>query len=108
MPAQPIAIDLFAGCGGLSLGLRKAGFDVCVAVEINPTAATTYRANHPRVVLLENDICDVSPESLLSHCNRDVALVAGCAPCQGFCSLTSKNRQEDPRNQLVLEMIRLI
>ncbi len=106
--ARPIAIDLFAGCGGLSLGLTQAGFDVLAAIEIEPTAATTYRRNHPATILLEQDIRTVSASELLAHCPGDLALLAGCAPCQGFCSLTSKNRREDPRNELVLQMARLI
>src|SRR5580658_429444 len=74
MTSKPIAIDVFAGCGGLSLGLRRAGFDVQVAVEIDSTAATTYRANHPKVTLLESDICDVSADALLSNCSGKVDL----------------------------------
>jgi len=104
----PVAIDLFAGCGGLSLGLQQAGFNVRAAVEIDATAAVTYRRNHPRTVLFDKSICDVSAEDLLAQCPGEVALLAGCAPCQGFCSLTAKNKREDPRNALVLQMARLI
>lgn len=103
-----VAIDLFSGCGGLSLGLQRAGFDIQIAVEKDSASAATFRANHPHTLLIEADICDVTPAQLRSKGGSQIGLLAGCAPCQGFCSLTSKHRKEDPRNRLVLEMARLI
>src|SRR5262245_3221516 len=103
LPNRPemslVAIDLFAGCGGLSLGLAKAGFDVRAAVEIDAAAAKSYRKNHPQTRLIERDICKVSVSELKELCGREsIALLAGCAPCQGFCSLTAKNKRRDARN----------
>lgn len=106
---RPVAIDLFAGCGGLSSGLRTAGFDVRVAVEIDKTAAATYKKNHPKTELIESNIQKVTAPEILEYCDKKpVTLLAGCAPCQGFCSLTAKNERRDPRNQLLLDMTRLI
>lgn len=99
------AIDVFAGCGGLSLGLSRAGFVIKAAVEKDPVAAETYRANHRRTKVLVKDVREVAPEELFRD---ELDLVAGCAPCQGFCSLTSKYAREDERNGLLLEMSRLI
>jgi DNA (cytosine-5)-methyltransferase 1 len=103
------AIDVFAGCGGLSLGLKRAGFDIRAAVEIDDIARDTYAANLPGVQLF-NDALNVTADELMSACdNKEIALLAGCAPCQGFCSLTAKNKTYgDPRNALVLRMAELV
>lgn len=102
------AVDLFAGSGGLSLGLARAGFRVRVAVEIDGDSVRTYRANHRGTRVIEKDIRKITGGQILKRARaKNVDLLAGCAPCQGFCSLTRKNRRRDPRNDLLLEMGRL-
>ena len=103
------AIDVFAGAGGLTVGLKRAGFGVVAAVELELHAYATYKANHPEVRCLKQDIATVSGSSLLELAGTEhIDLLAGCPPCQGFTSLTSKYKEkEDPRNSLVLEMARL-
>src|SRR5438270_13907426 len=110
----PTAIDLFAGAGGLTLGLRWARFRVLGAVEIDPLAAETYRANFPTVSLWEMDIRRLSVARVLRELNLargQLDLLAGCPPCQGFSTLRSLNGHQtvdDQRNDLVLEFERFI
>jgi len=108
------AIDLFSGCGGLTLGLKRAGFQVISAVELDGGAVETYRRNHPDVNLKHSDIRLVSPTKLRRELGVAVGrldLLAGCPPCQGFSTLRTLNgakRNRDRRNQLIDEMLRFV
>lgn len=103
------AVDLFAGGGGLTVGLKQAGFTVVAAVENDPHACATYTANHPEVKLFRTDIRDVSQRRWrwVAADAGGIDLLAGCPPCQGFTSLTSKYRRDDSRNELVQEIARV-
>jgi DNA (cytosine-5)-methyltransferase 1 len=104
-----VAVDLFAGGGGLTVGLKRAGFRVAAAVEIDPRAYSTYTANHPEVTAFKQDIRTVLGSSISGLSNAGgLHLISGCPPCQGFTSLTSKYRRDDPRNALISEMGRLV
>lgn len=95
-------IDLFAGCGGMTIGFVEEGFDPILAVEWDRFAAATYAANFGEDHVRAGDIADVP--------NRDIPradLVIGGPPCQGFSNLGLK-RLDDPRNQLWREYMRFI
>ena len=97
--------ELFAGCGGLSQGLTRAGFDIRWANEIDPYAAKTFKAMHQNTKLFTEDA------NLLLQRLRDkdkdlpkpgeVELVTGGPPCQGFSGFNRHRRADDPRNSLV-------
>lgn len=108
-------VDLFAGCGGLSLGLEHAGFETVFFNEIVPNYASTYIANRELSEgnyyvgdindLIEN-INDHS--SVLLNPERPVSLVSGGPPCQGFSMANRQRIIDDPRNQLYKAFLRFL
>lgn len=105
------AIDLFAGCGGLSEGLRHAAFHVIHAVEILETARSTYKLNHSSTTV-DTDIRMVNADDILhKHAllPGELDLLAACPPCQGFSAIRTKNQKaaDDERNDLIFEVSRL-
>lgn len=108
-------VDLFAGCGGLSLGLEHAGFETVFFNEIVPNYATTYIANRELSEknyyvgdinkLIEN-VSDYS--SVLLNSDSPVSLVSGGPPCQGFSIANRQRIIDDPRNQLYKAFLRFL
>lgn len=96
------AIDLFAGGGGLTVGLKQAGFRVVFTVEREEHAAATYKVNYPDVCLLRRDAAEVSGADLGERIN----LLVDCPPCQGFTKL-NRRLGDDPRNELIFQMFRM-
>src|SRR5882672_2256754 len=84
--ACPTFIDLFSGCGGFSLGLKRAGFKCLAAIDFDDSAVKTYKTNFPHVRnVLKKDLRRYQPEKLgdlLGH--RRVDVIVGGPPCQGF------------------------
>ena len=108
------AVDLFSGCGGLSLGLKEAGFAVAAAVEVDRKAQETYRLNNANVRLYAQDIRELDPAEVLKAVGLkpgELDLLAGCPPCQGFSRLRTKNKRtsvRDDRNNLIADFLRFI
>lgn len=108
--ARPIAVDLFAGAGGLSLGFQQAGFDVRAAVEYDPIHSAVHEFNFPDCAAICRNVADIDGHYIRSHSSigkSDIEAVIGGAPCQGF-SLIGYRALDDPRNQLVSHYVRLV
>lgn len=114
-------VDLFAGCGGLSLGLEQAGFEPLLFSELNMDAAATYTINRPNLNIpnyadvnsLNDDEIKQLKEKWKSLGIYDVDLVCGGPPCQGYSGIGhrrsfSLNKEEIPSNHLFKEMVRII
>lgn len=63
------AIDLFCGCGGLSCGVRSAGFNILAGIDLNEKYSITYRRNFPETLYLNKDIQFLAPKELLDLVN---------------------------------------
>lgn len=108
--ARPIGIDLFAGAGGMSLGFEQAGFDVVAAVEIDPIHCAVHKFNFPHCAIIPKSVVGLSATQIRDAAKigtRQVDCVFGGPPCQGF-SLIGHRVLDDPRNELVLEFVRLV
>lgn len=107
---RPIAIDLFSGAGGLSLGFEQAGFNVAASVEIDPIHSATHHYNFPNARAICRSVVDLSGAELRILAGLedvDIDVVCGGAPCQGFSTI-GKRALDDPRNQLVFHYCRLV
>ena len=104
---KPVAVDLFAGAGGLGHGFRQAGWRVAVAVERDRDAAQTYRANNPGTPVLEADVTEMPADDLrtVSPGLNPVAVLAG-PPCQGYSAAGARN-PSDPQNRLYEDVVRI-
>ncbi|MDA1131258.1 MAG: DNA cytosine methyltransferase [archaeon] len=132
------AIDLFAGAGGLSLGLELAGIEVVGSVEYCPKAVITYKHNFPGHVSMCKDITEFPPEEMEAALKeqkglskKDIDIIAGGPPCPGFSNIgrskivsllrdgtwswgdkkadeTRHQFIQDPRNELFLEFVKYV
>ena len=107
---RAIAVDLFAGAGGMTLGFEQAGFDVLAAVELNPIHCAIHEFNFPLWSILCANIEHISGEEIRKHCqiqNQEIDVIFGGSPCQGFSTI-GKRAINDPRNALLFHFLRLI
>ena len=102
-------IDLFAGAGGITEGFRKAGYKCLLANDFDEEAMHTFTYNHPNIPFILKDIKELTVDEMLKKAKckcGEVDLITGGPPCQGF-SLAGQRLQDDPRNVLFREYIRL-
>ncbi len=102
---KPKVLDLFAGCGGLSIGLQKAGFNISWANELDEDAAQTFGSIHTKTRLY-NICCKELLGRLVKNETDDlkrgaVDLLSGGPPCQGFSGYNRFRGLDDPRNSMV-------
>jgi DNA (cytosine-5)-methyltransferase 1 len=110
LTSQPVAIDLFAGAGGFGLGFEMAGFSVPLSVEIDAWACDTLRHNHPRMTVIQQDICEFnSANSVKEICLFKPDIIIGGPPCQGFSIAGPAQKDpKDPRNSLFINFAKWI
>ncbi|MBZ9918263.1 DNA cytosine methyltransferase [Mesorhizobium sp. B2-4-2] len=103
---MPNAVDIFSGSGGVTQGLRAAGWRVLAACDNDAVAAATYRANHRRTKFVEADILlDKTIDRITAAAgDRHVHMLVICAPCQPFSS-QNRYRGDDAREQLIVRAI---
>lgn len=102
------AIDLFCGCGGLSYGFEKAGFDILLGIDNDRMALNTFELNHKNSKTICGDITQVTKKDIYELTGtKKIDVIIGGPPCQGM-SLSGPRKFEDPRNRLYLSFIRLV
>lgn len=101
-------IDLFCGCGGLSCGFEKAGYNILLGIDNDSKALETFELNHKDAKSICGDITTITYDDIKSIIgNKKIDVVIGGPPCQGM-SLSGPRKFDDPRNRLYLSYIRLV
>lgn len=101
-------VDLFSGCGGISKGFANTGrADIVGAIDFDKAACDTYKLNFPKAKVICGDINEITVPSTGF---KDVDILVGGPPCQGFSRLNywDKDRDNDPRNQLFFQYLRFV
>lgn len=103
------SVSLFAGCGGLDIGVDKAGFRTICSVESDPHCVATLRHNTPGKAVWQVDVRALDPDrvmDVLGLGKGEISLLHGGPPCQPFSQIGRKDGLADPRGALVFEMVR--
>jgi len=107
-----IGIDLFAGAGGLTYGLSKAGFDMRIGIESDRDASKTLKFNNENMDVITSDIKNTNPTEITKKFGgykKGIAIIVGGPPCQGFSQSNKRSRNLDnPLNNLYLEFFRFV
>lgn len=101
-------LDLFCGCGGLSLGFEQAGYNVLLGIDVWEDALVTYRRNHKNSKTLCADLANLSADEVEKEISaQKVDVIIGGPPCQGF-SIAGKRIVDDERNSLYKSFVRMV
>lgn len=102
-------LDLFCGCGGLTTGLKNAGFDIIAGIDIWDKAIESYRLNHSDHFGICADLTELPPDIFQQKYGIDseIDVIAGGPPCQSF-SMAGKRDVNDPRSSLFMEYVKYI
>ena len=92
-------IDLFSGVGGLSKGFLDSGFEIVLANEVDFSIANSYKKNHPKVKMINEDISKLDIDDVFNE-YKNIDVIVGGPPCQGFSQKGKRKIMDDPRNYL--------
>ena len=110
MTSKLKVVDLFAGAGGISSGLKNAGLEVVAASDIDENCEKTYNANFPGVQYILKNVRKLSEKDIFEAAGtKKIDVVVGGPACQGFSIANSKTRSRDnPKNKLIFQFLRLV
>ena len=103
-------IDLFCGCGGLSRGFEMAGFEIAGGVDFNQDAIKTFNKNFKKAKGVCCDLSQMKKEDIENIFGnlKDIDVIIGGPPCQGFSAANRNKKEEDPRNKLFFEFVKFV
>lgn len=108
---KPVIVDLFCGAGGMSLGFKQAGFKIAFANDIEPACIETYSFNHPELpkeYIYQEDINNIIDDINEKIRYKEVDVVIGGPPCQGFSNANRQRVIDDPRNKLYKSFVKIV
>jgi DNA (cytosine-5)-methyltransferase 1 len=116
MSGGPSLLDLFSGAGGFARGFRDEGFRILLAVDNDKSVAKSYTANFPGVLVIREDIREISCDDIRYFLGlQSIDVVIGSPPCEPFTASNPRRREDplerlysDPVGTLVLEFIRIL
>ena len=103
--------DFFSGCGGASKGFQDSGFNILLGIDINGTAANTFKSNFPQANFINKDIREITfleTDKIIERRKGRRLLFCGCAPCQPFSKQNRQKKENDNRIHLLIEFQRFV
>ena len=107
---EPKAIDLFCGCGGMSLGAARAGFRLVGAIDVDSRALASHKRNFPKSAHYAGDLAGMTGSQVLENLkirSGEITVIVGGPPCQGFSTIGKRNPM-DERNLLIADFLRIV